>query len=206
MKIGKNNFRPPPAVESSVVRIVSKVPKPGISYEEWDGLLRLCFVRKNRTLRAGFLGTSKVLEGLEASYRTWCAEKGIPLEGAKVEEEVGNLTQGVAPDEAMVDNNGTEEEMEDDEIEEEWGGIMDIDDIDETPDLFKTQQSEIDTQINGISPKRKKKGNFSEIVREKVRRVLEDKTKLADKRSRMCDEADFLKLLWEFNQEGIHFA
>jgi 18S rRNA (adenine1779-N6/adenine1780-N6)-dimethyltransferase len=36
--------------------------------------------------------------------------------------------------------------------------------------------------------------------------VLEDKTGLADKRARMCDEGDFLKLLWELNREGVHFS
>jgi hypothetical protein len=54
MKVGKNNFRPPPKVESSVVRIVPKNPPPPINFEEWDGLVRLAFVRKNKTLAAGF--------------------------------------------------------------------------------------------------------------------------------------------------------
>ena len=33
MKVGKNNFRPPPKVESSVVRIEPKNPPPPISFE-----------------------------------------------------------------------------------------------------------------------------------------------------------------------------
>ena len=33
MKIGKNNFRPPPKVESSVVRIEPKNPPPAINYK-----------------------------------------------------------------------------------------------------------------------------------------------------------------------------
>jgi 18S rRNA (adenine1779-N6/adenine1780-N6)-dimethyltransferase len=39
MKVGKNNFKPPPQVESSVVRIEPKTDKerPGISWDEWDG-------------------------------------------------------------------------------------------------------------------------------------------------------------------------
>ena len=199
MKIGKNNFKPPPAVESSVVRIVPKVPKPGISYEEWDGLLRVCFVRKNRTLRAGFLGTSKIMEGLEGRYRTWCAENNVPIE-----EGVGTK----AGDEVL--QNGGNETMDIDHAEEEtkeeegdaWEGIMDVDDEDELPDFFKNGQP---SQINGMGPKRKKRGKVSELVREKIRQILEEKTGLADKRARLCDEADFLKLLWEFNQEGIHF-
>jgi len=43
-------------------------------------------------------------------------------------------------------------------------------------------------------------------VREKVRKVLEDDTALAEKRARLCDEGDFLKLLYAFNLEGIHFC
>ena len=95
MKVGKNNFRPPPKVESSVVRIEPKNPPPAINYkvspwfflssffhtafpshtvpfrrnwlkflffscfspvfvQEWDGLVRIAFVRKNKTLGAGF--------------------------------------------------------------------------------------------------------------------------------------------------------
>ena len=54
MKVGKNNFRPPPKVESSVVRIEPKNPPPAINFQEWDGLVRIAFVRKNKTLSAAF--------------------------------------------------------------------------------------------------------------------------------------------------------
>jgi len=65
MKVGKNNFRPPPKVESSVVRIEPKNPAPAVDYTEWDGLVRLCFGRKNKTLGAIFKqnGTLSLLEG-----------------------------------------------------------------------------------------------------------------------------------------------
>ncbi|EMR11239.1 dimethyladenosine transferase [Pneumocystis murina B123] len=36
MKVGKNNFKPPPQVESNVIKIEPKVPPPPISFEEWD--------------------------------------------------------------------------------------------------------------------------------------------------------------------------
>jgi 16S rRNA A1518/A1519 N6-dimethyltransferase RsmA/KsgA/DIM1 with predicted DNA glycosylase/AP lyase activity len=63
MKIGKNNFKLPPQVESSVVRIEPKMgaERPGVSWDEWDGMLRICFVGKNRTMRASWLGTKEVL-------------------------------------------------------------------------------------------------------------------------------------------------
>ncbi|CEP22964.1 DIM1 [Cyberlindnera jadinii] len=72
MKVGKNNFRPPPQVESSVVRIEIKNPRPQVDFNEWDGLLRIVFVRKNRTIAAGFKSSS-VLEILEKNYKTWLA-------------------------------------------------------------------------------------------------------------------------------------
>jgi 18S rRNA (adenine1779-N6/adenine1780-N6)-dimethyltransferase len=36
-KVGKNNFRPPPKVESSYVKIEPFNPPPKINYLEWDG-------------------------------------------------------------------------------------------------------------------------------------------------------------------------
>ncbi|KAF2768876.1 rRNA adenine dimethylase [Teratosphaeria nubilosa] len=134
MKVGKNNFNPPPQVESNVVRISPKNPRPQISYDEWDGLLRVVFVRKNRVLRSAFLATSSVMDMLESNYRTFCAQNEIAL--------------------------------------------------DDGP----------------------KKGKIAEMVRAKVKKVLEVDTELADRRARLCDEGDFLKLLYAFNQEGIHFS
>eukprot|EP00775_Hariotina_reticulata_P011210 gene11210-11360_t len=52
LKVGKNNFRPPPKVDSSVVRIEPRHPPPPIPLLEWDGLVRLAFGRKNKTLGA----------------------------------------------------------------------------------------------------------------------------------------------------------
>ncbi|XP_053446075.1 probable dimethyladenosine transferase isoform X4 [Nycticebus coucang] len=72
MKVGKNNFRPPPKVESSVVRIEPKNPPPPINFQEWDGLVRITFVRKNKTLSASFK-SSAVQQLLEKNYRIHCS-------------------------------------------------------------------------------------------------------------------------------------
>ncbi|KAJ7558851.1 hypothetical protein O6H91_04G058600 [Diphasiastrum complanatum] len=69
LKVGKNNFRPPPKVDSSVVRIEPKHPLPSVSFKEWDGLIRLCFNRKNKTLGAIFRQKT-VLSSIEKRYRT----------------------------------------------------------------------------------------------------------------------------------------
>lgn len=78
MKVGKNNFRPPPKVESSVVRVEPRNPPPPINFQEWDGLLRITFVRKNKTLSAAFK-QGNVLELLEKNYRIHCSLKNITI-------------------------------------------------------------------------------------------------------------------------------
>ena len=192
MKVGKNNFKPPPQVESSVVRIEPKIgtDRPGVSWDEWDGMLRICFVRKNRTMRASWLGTKEVLAMLERNYRVWCALNGVGVDETVVGEEV----------------EGVDVDMESDG--EEWGGIMDVDDAgdeeDETPAFFKEEREK--TAGPEKTRSKRKKTRVAELVREKIRRVLEDVTELADKRAGKCDENDFLRLLFAFNEEGIHFA
>merc|ERR1711972_1142275 len=79
MKIGKNNFRPPPKVESSVVRIEPKNPPPPINFKEWDGLVRIVFVRKNKTVAANF-ASKAVMDMIGQNYRTQCSLSGTLLE------------------------------------------------------------------------------------------------------------------------------
>lgn len=69
MKVGRNNFRPPPKVESRVVRIELKNPPPPVNFVEWDGMIRLLFNRKNKTLRS-VLNTKATLKLLEENRKT----------------------------------------------------------------------------------------------------------------------------------------
>ncbi|KAF0916896.1 hypothetical protein E2562_015073 [Oryza meyeriana var. granulata] len=69
LKVGRNNFRPPPKVDSSVVRIEPRKSLPPVSFKGWNGLVRLCFNRKNKTLGAIFK-QKRVLELLEKNYKT----------------------------------------------------------------------------------------------------------------------------------------
>ncbi|XP_054706166.1 probable dimethyladenosine transferase [Uloborus diversus] len=78
MKVGKNNFRPPPKVESSVIRLEPRNPPPSINFKEWDGLLRILFVRKNKTISAAFKQTS-TLELMEKNYKTYCSLKNVSV-------------------------------------------------------------------------------------------------------------------------------
>ena len=132
MKISKNSFRPPPQVDSSVVRIEVKSPRPNIDFNEWDGLLHFCFVRKNKTMSAAFKSTN-VLNILEKNYKTFLATQG---------------------GDAMMDDEKTD---------------------------------------------------MTGLIKSKVEKVLTD-TELSDKRASKLDQTDFLRLLYGFHQEGIHFA
>lgn len=74
MKVGRNNFRPPPQVESSVVRIVPLDPPPPVAFAEFDGLTRIAFSRKNKVIRANFQAKG-VEQILEANYKALCAQQ-----------------------------------------------------------------------------------------------------------------------------------
>lgn len=74
MKVGRNNFRPPPQVESSVVRICPIDPPPPVAFAEFDGLTRILFSRKNKIVRSNFQSKG-VEQMLEANYKAWCAQE-----------------------------------------------------------------------------------------------------------------------------------
>lgn len=76
MRVKRTEFRPPPKVDSTVVRIEPINPPPPINYKEWDGLLRIVFLRKNQTMTAAFK-KSTILEMLDKNYRTYCSLKNI---------------------------------------------------------------------------------------------------------------------------------
>jgi 18S rRNA (adenine1779-N6/adenine1780-N6)-dimethyltransferase len=70
LKVGRNNFRPPPKVDSRVVRIQLRNPPPPVNFLEWDGLVRLLFNRKHKTLHP-LLTTKSVLKMLETNFKTF---------------------------------------------------------------------------------------------------------------------------------------
>merc|ERR1711992_308000 len=95
MKVGKNNSRPPPKVESSVVRIEPRQPPPVINFKEWEGLTRIAFVRKNKTLGAVFSQTA-VLPMLEKNYKIQCSLKNQPVpEELNVKENVDEVLESI---------------------------------------------------------------------------------------------------------------
>jgi dimethyladenosine transferase len=117
LKVGRNNFRPPPKVESRVVRIEPRNPPPPVNFVEWDGMVRLLFNRKNKTLRS-VLMTKPTIKMLEENRRTH-----LSLSGKR---------DGDGDDE-MKDTKSIEQIIEDVTSKEEWVGKraskLDLDDF-----------------------------------------------------------------------------
>ncbi|KAI1148014.1 rRNA adenine dimethylase [Nemania diffusa] len=186
LKVGRANFRPPPQVDSSVVRIEPKMgsERPNISFEEFDGLLRIAFNRRNKVLRSLFLTNKEVLKLIETNYRLYCA------------------THDIAIDEGLVDDAGEDEEMEVDDNDND--ASMDVDGDEDMPSFFSAAKKPAEgasTSTRGSV----RKTRLAVLVKEKVRKVLEE-TGLAESRSAKLHENDFLSLLAAFNAEGIHFS
>ncbi|KDP28252.1 hypothetical protein JCGZ_14023 [Jatropha curcas] len=113
LKVGKNNFRPPPKVDSSVVRIEPRKPLPKVNPKEWDGFIRICFIRKNKTLGAIFR-MKNVLSMLEKNYKTLQAiqtSQNGSLEGTDAQMDISGLGDH-KEDHSMDLDNGTDDEME----------------------------------------------------------------------------------------------
>ncbi|KAI3978789.1 hypothetical protein MKX01_015964 [Papaver californicum] len=123
LKVGKNNFRPPPKVDSSVVRIEPRKPLPPVNFKEWDGLIRLCFNRKNKTLGSVFRQKS-VLALLEKNYKTLQALKGSSEDKAG-EMDVSALGD-TSEDMSMEIDDGKDDEMEVEDDDEAGGDGSDF--------------------------------------------------------------------------------
>lgn len=96
MNVGRNSFRPAPQVDSSVVRLVPRDPPPPVRFEEFDGLNRILFSRRNKTLHGNFMAKG-VIEMLEKNWRTWCSETGqvsVVLPSLSVQGINGNSDGG----------------------------------------------------------------------------------------------------------------
>ncbi|RPD76972.1 rRNA adenine dimethylase [Lentinus tigrinus ALCF2SS1-7] len=79
MDVGRNNFRPPPKVESTVIRLVPRDPPPPVEFGEFDGLARIVFGRRNKTVHANFMAKG-VMEMLESNWKTWASVNDMIVE------------------------------------------------------------------------------------------------------------------------------
>lgn len=87
MKVSKNSFRPPPQVDSSVVRVEPFTPAPPVNFKEWDGLVRILFLRKNKTVAANFKTTS-VLDMLDRNRQAYLSSDHAPEQVVRDESQM----------------------------------------------------------------------------------------------------------------------
>lgn len=190
LKVGKNNFRPPPKVDSSVVRIEPRNPPPPINFLEWDGLVRLCFGRKNKTLSAIFRQAS-TLYALEQNYLLSSALSRT-VDGAPMDISAAVAAMAVDDGPGPAAAHGGDEDDDDGDDGDEEG--MD-DDMDEGAGARGAGQPK----------KSRKRGRCSEEFKQRVLDVLKQGG-FDDWRGAKLGQDDFLALLAAFNRAGIHFV
>jgi len=93
-KVGRMNFTPPPEVDSMVVKVVPRDPPIQVDFREWDGMMRICFGRKRKTLRSSFC-MSYTLKTLEDNYTTWCALTGTRPDKKTMKDKVIEVLQAL---------------------------------------------------------------------------------------------------------------
>jgi 18S rRNA (adenine1779-N6/adenine1780-N6)-dimethyltransferase len=112
IKVGRNNFRPPPKVESRVVRIEPRNPPPPVDFVEWDGLVRICFNRKNKTLRS-VMKTKSVLGMLETNFKTWCSLNNTPIPNGPLNPPMAERVEAVLEQTEMVKSRASKMGVDD---------------------------------------------------------------------------------------------
>jgi 18S rRNA (adenine1779-N6/adenine1780-N6)-dimethyltransferase len=185
MKVGKKNFRPPPKVESSVVRVEPKNPMPQIDFVQWDGLLRLCFSRKNKTLGAVFK-TKSILNGLFL-YNQKVAKGG--LQNGQLDYKIF-----LRPDSKMVEDN-------DDKVKTEC--IDDFEEEIDQPSNGKARHNNDDFEEEMEINEETTSKEYAEF-KDRVVAVLSTNNFEKERASKMHWSA-FLELLQLFNQQKVFF-
>jgi len=89
MSVSRKNFVPAPKVDSAVITIQPREHQPDVNFAEWDGLIKLCFARPNRTLQATFK-KKKTLALLDENRTSFLA-----VHGAAPEQPIADFVQGV---------------------------------------------------------------------------------------------------------------
>jgi len=208
MKVSRNSFKPPPKVESSVVRIEPKYPPPKINFVEWDGLLRICFMRKNKTLGAIFRQRTIVR---------------MLFENFQILQSVSHA-------------DGAKEETKEEEIEADFSRMMEVDDeiakavkepkgsgkksrkqkCLERLQKIEDKEQEMDADEDGKDEDDEGEDdekdedmdeNESAKIKEFKQKIVDilEESNLILKRSAKMELTDFLLLLSVFNKNGIHF-
>lgn len=105
--VSKNNYSPPLKSDISLVRLEPKDPPFSLNLKEWYGLVRICFIRKKKTLGSVFKLKSvlSALEESNKSLRDVSQEKDIDI--AAYISMLGNAFGDLS-----VEGDDVDEEME----------------------------------------------------------------------------------------------
>jgi len=200
MKVSKKNFVPPPKVESSVVRIEPIHPLPKINFLEWDGMLRICFSRKNKTLGALFK-QKKIFEMIYQNYKKFMKNNENNI--SKMEENQGQIPV-IKSEINENDNNesniikGLLNNMNDDE------NNMELENEEENDN--NENKIEIQEEDNNNNEEENKISNNDD--KSKFRNFLINLLKnnnFLQQRAVKMTITNFLELLNLLNNNGIHF-
>ena len=198
MKVSKKNFVPPPKVESSVVRIEPIHPLPKINFMEWDGMLRICFSRKNKTLGALFK-QKKILEMIYQNYKKFMQNNNGVINNNE-KNEINNEKIPVISSEINEDDNNNESNiikgllnnMNDEEKN------MELENDDEDDKDKKEEKIEDDDEMNN-KEEDKIEGN-DEKTQFKIRLInLLKNNNFMQQRAAKMTITNFLELLNLFN-------
>ena len=199
MKVSKKNFVPPPKVESSVVRIEPIHPLPKINFLEWDGMLRICFSRKNKTLGALFK-QKKIFEMIYQNYKKFMKnnenniskieenEEQIPVVKSEINENDNNESNIIK---GLLNN------MNDDE------NNMELEDADDNNNDNKIEIQEEELKINEEENKIANNDDKSKFKNFLIN-LLKNNNFLQQRAVKMTIN-NFLELLNLLNNNGIHF-
>ena len=199
MKVSKKNFVPPPKVESSVVRIEPIHPLPKINFLEWDGMLRICFSRKNKTLGALFK-QKKIFEMIYQNYKKFMKknenniskieenEEQIPVVKSEINENDNNESNIIK---GLLNN------MNDDE------NNMELEDEDDNNNDNKIEIQEEELKINEEENKIANNDDKSKFKNFLIN-LLKNNNFLQQRAVKMTIN-NFLELLNLLNNNGIHF-
>ena len=199
MKVSKKNFVPPPKVESSVVRIEPIHPLPKINFLEWDGMLRICFSRKNKTLGALFK-QKKIFEMIYQNYKKFMKnnenniskieenEEQIPVVKSEINENDNNESNIIK---GLLNN------MNDDE------NNMELEDEDDNNNDNKIEIQEEELKINEEENKIANNDDKSKFKNFLIN-LLKNNNFLQQRAVKMTIN-NFLELLNLLNINGIHF-
>lgn len=187
LKVSKNSFKPPPKVDSAVVRIepkhIQNNTAGNVNFVEWDGLMRILFQRKNKTINSLF-NNKHILQLLDNNYNTYCKLNNIICWPVTI-----NIGNGITDNDELNDAT-TQHEIE--RIKYQKSSAL----AEMIQDELKLKTS-IDNYNVYVDV-----DNIKSLIAVLLKYIC----KMDILRPAKLSENDFLFLLATFNQHNIHFV